>query len=145
MRSSASTTQACFVLRFPISRWGFLTVFYRYFARHCCWHRNFHLSSSGFHCELEFFVVWFNEEYSSQLSGTVELWFLESPSLFCFFFAAPDICVHRSGHTLSGLEVVCFLVSLLPDHVYPSGGLSVNKVNIVKPVHAHLKLCRYFW
>ena len=40
---------------------------------------------------------------------------------FCFaiFFAASDICVHISGHTLSGLEVVCFLVSLHPDHVDP--------------------------
>ena len=32
-------------------------------------------------------------------------------------------------------EVVCFLVSLLLDHVYPSSGLSLNKVNLVKPVH----------
>ena len=40
---------------------------------------------------------------------------------FAFFFAASDKC------PLSGLEVVCFLVSLSPDHVYPSGGLSVNK------------------
>ena len=35
-------------------------------ARHCCWHRSFQLSTSGFQCELEFFVFWFNEEYSSQ-------------------------------------------------------------------------------
>ena len=27
---------------------------------------------------------------------------------------------HKSGHTLSGLDVVCFLVSLRPDHVHPS-------------------------
>ena len=52
-------------------------------------------------------------------------------------FDASDMCVHISGHTLSGLEVVCFLVSLLPDHVYPSGGLSSsNKMNLMKPVHA---------
>ena len=43
---------------------------------------------------------------------------------------------HISGHLLSGLEVVCFLVSLSPDHVHPSSGLSVNKINLVKPVHA---------
>ena len=30
----------------------------------------------------------------------------------------------------------CFLVSLHPDHVYQSGGLSFNKMNLVKPVHA---------
>ena len=55
---------------------------------------------------------------------------------FAFFFGASDICVHISGHTLSRREVDCFLVSPHPDHVYPSGGLSVNKMNLVKPVHA---------
>ena len=52
-----------------------------------------------------------SKKYSSQLSGIVELWFLDSSS---FFFAASDICFHISGQTLSGLEVVCFLVSLPP-------------------------------
>ena len=39
---------------------------------------------------------------------------------FSFRFDASDICFHISGHDLSGLEVVCVLVSLSPDHVYPS-------------------------
>ena len=56
---------------------------------------------------------------------------------FAFFFDASDICFHKSGQTLSGREVVCFLVSL--PHVYPSGGLSFNKMNLVKPVHASKK------
>ena len=73
-------------LAFPNISVGFTTALYRYFARHCCWHRNFQLSPSGFHCELEFFVVWFDEEHSSQLSGIVELWFLDSPSLFSLLF-----------------------------------------------------------
>ena len=51
-------------------------------------------------------------------------------------FDASDLCFHISGHTVSGLEVVCFLVSLLKDHVYPSGGPSFNKMNLVKLVHA---------
>ena len=57
---------------------------------------------------------------------------------FCFAlrFDASDISFHISGHTLSGLEVVCFLVSLSPDHVFPSSDLSFNKINLVKPVHA---------
>ena len=57
---------------------------------------------------------------------------------FCFalLFAASDICFPISGHRLSGLEVVCFLVNLSPDHENPSGGLSFNKMNLVKPVHA---------
>ena len=55
---------------------------------------------------------------------------------FALLFAASDICFHISGHSLSGLEVVCFLVSLSPDHVYPSGGLSFSKICLVRPVHA---------
>ena len=43
-------------------------------------------STSGFDCELEFFIVWLNQECSSQLSGIVEFWFLDDPSLFCSFF-----------------------------------------------------------
>ena len=55
---------------------------------------------------------------------------------FALHFAASDICFHTSGHTLSGLEVACFLVRLSPNHENPSGGLSFNKINLVKPVHA---------
>ena len=53
-----------------------------------------------------------------------------SKAHFCFTLRldASDICFHISGHNLSGLEVVCFLVSLLTDHVYPSGGRSFNTV-----------------
>ena len=56
---------------------------------------------------------------------------------FCFSlrFGASDICFHISGHNVSGLDVVRFLVSLRPDHVYPSGGFSLNMVNLVKPIH----------
>ena len=75
-----------FCVAFPNIAVGFPTVLCRYFARHCCWHRNFQLSTNGFDCELEFFIVWLNEEYSSQLSGIVEFWFLDSPSLFRFLF-----------------------------------------------------------
>ena len=57
-------------------------------------------------------------------------------------FVSPFVLMHQTHastcvarHCL-GLEVVCFLVSLHPDHVYPSGGLSFNKMNLVKPVHA---------
>ena len=39
---------------------------------------------------------------------------------FCFasFFAASGICFHISGHTLSGLDVACFLVSLSPRTIH---------------------------
>ena len=55
---------------------------------------------------------------------------------FAFRFDASDICFHISGHTSSGREVVYFLVSLLLDQVYPSGGLSFNRINLVRLVHA---------
>ena len=55
---------------------------------------------------------------------------------FPFFFAASDINFHISGHTSSGREVFCFLVSLAPDHEDPSGGLSFSRTNLVNPVHA---------
>ena len=87
-----------FCLAFPNIAVGFSTALFRYVARHCCWHRNFQLPS-GFDHELEFFIFWFDEAFSSQLSGIVELWFLDSPSLFCFLFlAASGVCFHMSGH-----------------------------------------------
>ena len=57
------------------------------------------------------------------------------PIFVLLFFATSDICFHISRHTSSGREVVCFLVSL-PNHVYPSGGLSFSRTNLVNPVHA---------
>ena len=75
-----------FGLAFLNTAASFPAAIYWCFAWHCYWHRNFQLSTRGFHCELEFFIVWFNEEYSSQLSGIVELWFLDCPSSFYFFF-----------------------------------------------------------
>ena len=87
-------------------------------------------------CELELFIAWFDEVFSSQFSDIIEFWFLDGPSLFCFLLAASDMHVHISGHMPSGREVFCFLVGFLLDHVYPSSGLSFSKMNLVKPVHA---------
>ena len=115
-----NTSKSC--PAFPNIAAGLQSASYWYFARHCCWHRNFQLSSGGFYYELEFFVVWFHEVYSSRLSGSVEFLFL---ALFCLL-----LCCIR--HTSSGREVSCFLVSLSQDHVYPSSGLSFNKMNLVK-------------
>ena len=52
---------------------------------------------------------------------------------FCFalLFAASDICFHIYRHSLSGLDVVCVLVSLSPDHAHTSGGLSFNICRVV--------------
>ena len=125
-----------FRLAFPNIAVGFSTALYRYFARHCCWHWNSQLSPSGFRCELEFFAVWFNEEYSSQLSGIVEFWFLDGPSLFCFLFR----CIgHKFPHIWSYIirkRSFLFPCKSPRDHVYPSGGLSFSRTNLVNPVHA---------
>ena len=83
-----------------------------------------------------FFVVWFNEEYSSQLCCIVELWFLDSPSLCCFAFR----CIKRVLPTYLAIHCRvlkwCFLVCLSPDHVYPSCGLSFSRTNLANLVHA---------
>ena len=39
-----------------------------------------------FHDVLEVLILRFNEEYSSQLSGIIVLWFLDNPFLLCFLF-----------------------------------------------------------
>ena len=107
-------------------------------AGHCRWHRNFQLSTRILHEILEFFIIWINEVKTTQFSSFVELRFFDSPLTLnlSLRFDASDISFQISGHRVSGLEVVCFLVSLLPDHVYPSGGFSLRIVNLVKPVHA---------
>ena len=59
---------------------------------------------------------------------------------FCFSFslACFPIDFQSSGHRWSGLDVSCFLVNLPPDHIYPSGGFSSNRVNCVKPLSKDL-------
>ena len=52
---------------------------------------------------------------------------------FAFRFTASDICSHMHCQVL---KLFVSIVSLLPDHVHPSGGLSFNRINLVKPVHA---------
>ena len=134
--SSAPTTQASFVLRFPILRWVSPLLFIGIFAKHCCWHRNCQLSPSGFHCEFEFFVVWLNEEYSPQLSGIVELWFLNNPSLFCFLFR----CIgHKFPHIWPYIIKTrgCLFPRKSPSgQCVTFGSLSFSRTNLLNPVHA---------
>ena len=81
-------------------------------------------------------IVWFDEVYSSQLSGIVGHWFLESHICFAFFFAASDINFHISGHTSVRTRFFCFLVTLLQNHENPSRGLTFKGTHLVNPVHA---------
>ena len=61
---------------------------------------------------------------------------------FCFFFslACFPIDFQISGHKWPGLDVSCFLINLSPDHMYPLGGSSSNRVNCVKPVQESEKI-----
>ena len=132
--SSASTIQTYLVLCFPNTAAGFPAAIYWCFTRHCCWHRNFQLSTSVFHGMFKLFIIWFNEEDPPYLSGIIELWFLDGPLLLRFAFCCirqmlPHIWPYIVGSFF-------FLASLHPDHVYPSGGLWFNKIILVKPVHA---------
>ena len=134
--SSASTMQAYLVLRFPILRQVFpmqfagvlqgmaagigISNFLRAFLMVCL-----NYSSFGSMTKIP-----------RNLLALSSFGFSIAQFCFALLFAASDICFHISGHTLSGLEVDCFLASLLLDRAYPSGGLSFNKMNLVKPVHA---------
>ena len=61
--------------------------------------------------------------------------------MFLQSFASISVSMHQTyvstflARHWSGLEVVCFLVTLSLNHVYPSGRLSSNEMNLVKPVH----------
>ena len=73
--------------------------------------------------------------FPSQLSGIVELWFLDRPSLFRFLFR----CIghkfpHIWPHIVRTRSFFCFLENLPLDHENPSGGLSFNKMILVNPV-----------
>ena len=64
------------------------------------------------------------------------------PMPFCSrFWTASPILVRTSGHTWSGLVVVWIFVSPTPDHMYPFGGFSVNRVNFVKLLQRTLTKC----
>ena len=114
---------------------GFPLLFAPGSARHCCWHRNFQLSTRIFDSFLEFLICWINEVNTTQFSCRVKLRFFDSPLLLFLFADASDIYFQTSGHRESGLDVVCFLVSLSPDQVYFSSGFSSNIVNLVKLDH----------
>ena len=153
--SSASTTQAYFVLRFPILRWVspllFLGILQGIAAG---------IGTSNF-LRAAFIVSLNSSSFGSMKNIPLNclafssFGFSTAHLCFAFFFAASDIKFHFSGHTSSGREVVCFLESLPPDLVYPSGGLSFNKMNLViHPRSSNLKsvfptiqrvMCVLFW
>ena len=56
---------------------------------------------------------------------------------FSLRFDASDICFHIIWpHIVGSWGRFCFLIRFFPDRAHPSGGFSIKKMNLVKPVHA---------
>ena len=129
--SSAPTIQAYFVLFFPMLR----QVSPRHFTGVLV---GIAAGIGIFNFLRSFFMVSLNSSSSSSIKKYhVIAWQYRALVFRRPIFACPYVwmlCFHISGRNFSGLEVVCFLVSLSPDHVYPSGGSSFNIVNLVNPV-----------
>ena len=132
--SSASSMQAYCVLHSSTRQ---VSLYFSQLkcAKHCGWHRYSQLSSRILHGVFEFLIIRINEVNTTQSSGVVELWFLDSPFLFFFAF-------RRIGHIFPNLR---------PHSVWSGGRLfscqsppgpctsirvfRSKKVNLVKPLH----------
>ena len=126
--SSTSTTQAYFVLRFPILRWVSP-------LQHCCWHRNFQLLRAAFIVSL-----------NSSSFGSMKYIPLNCLAFSSFGFSIAHLCfayfflhqTYPSTHLATYCLVLRLFVSLNlhSDEVCPSGGLSSRRTNLVNLVHA---------
>ena len=134
--SSASTTQAYFVLRFPIFWWFSPLLFIGILQGIAAGIGTSNFLQAAFTVSLNSSSSGSMKNITLDCVALSSLGFTKAHLCSAFFFVASDIIVHISDHTASGREVVCFLVSLHLDHVYPSGGLSFSWTNLVNPVHA---------
>ena len=109
--SSASTTQACFVMRFPILRWVSPLLFIGILQGIAAGIGTDNFLRAAFIVSLN--SLSFGSMKNIPLNCLAFSSFGISIAHLCFalFFAASDINFHISGHTSSGREVVCFLVS----------------------------------
>ena len=132
-----STVQSNIVLdSFSLPIFGFALVFTMLgclFSRHRGSHNSFQFSSCVFKNFKVFSVVYTNtNKFLSVLEHCRALVFLlrlpvfpDSQRLYQFF--------QTSGHTWSSLVVLWIFVNLPPDHIFPFGSFSVNRVNFVNP------------
>ena len=94
------------------------------------WYSNFSSIPKGF---FELLVLRGQWNRFLVISCIIELWFfigpfMPSPSAWHSFpFSSRALAINWSV-----LDVRCFLVNLLPDHMYPSGSFLINRVNCVK-------------
>ena len=89
-----------------------------------------------FHDVLELLILRINEEDTTQFSGIFELSFLDSPLLLYFAFRCVRHMIPHIWPYIVGSWGHLFPRQSPRTVVYPSGGLSFNKINLVKLVHA---------
>ena len=102
-------------------------------ARHRGSHWCFQLLANILDGLFKFLVLRVNEIISRSFLALSSWGF--SCDHFCFSLglAFLPILIQRSGHKWCGLDVNC-RGSVSPDHIYPSGGFSSNRIKWVKPV-----------
>ena len=83
---------------------------------------------------LKFLVLRVDEIDSSQFSCVIQMELFMWPLLLFLQLGVLSHFQPEFRPKRSGLDVSCFLVDLAPDHIYPSGAFSSNRVNCVKPV-----------
>ena len=99
----------------------------------------------GSHWCLQFLLAFLMVSLNSLSSGSMKWIPRNLHALSSFGFAIAHLCfslswafladpLQSSGHKWSGLDVACRFVSVHLDHIYPSGGFSLHRVNWAKPV-----------
>ena len=100
-----------------------------FLARHCRLHWNFHLSPCVCDGFFVFFVIQIDKINASQPSSTVEFWLLVLPILA---FLSSERLFNFSSilqATHSQVWQLLHFFGLSPDHMYPLGDFSFNRVN----------------
>ena len=121
----SNTSVFCFA--FPNITVVFTSALFRYLAWHCCWHQNFQLFTSILHD----FLFRINEINTTNFFDIMSFCFSMVTFFFSSRFDASDICYHIFGHILWCLAVDCFLVKILSDNLYQSGGLLFSGTNVI--------------
>ena len=144
MRYRVSHTHSCGFISFQNTRKFFFVgsttpAIFHNFTRHSRSHWCFQLLTRVLDGFFEFLIIRVDEIYLSQFSCVFKMELFLRKLLLLYQLGVLPIDFQSSGHRWSGLDVSCFLVNLSPDHKYPSGGFSSNRVNWVKPVQETVK------
>ena len=141
LRYRVSHTHSCGFISFQNTRTfclnfvGYTTpTIFPNFAGHSKSHWCFQLLTRVLDRFFEFLILWVDEIDPSQFSCVFKMELFIRPLLLLRQLGVLLIDFQSSGHRWSDLDVSCFLVNLLQDHIYPSGGFSSNRVKCVEPV-----------